>query len=113
MSLTESKEHHMKNTRPFTAVILTTAIVPAPVAGTEAVVGKKHAHATAHKAHVTMRISYVVTHHATTPTPEDQRTPPSPPPRGGLRMLERCQLLVIAPSTLASSLSRSCGARAT
>jgi hypothetical protein len=60
----------MKNTRPFTAVILTTAIVLAPVAGAEAAVGKKHAHATAHKvhkthkAHVKMRLSYVVTHHA-------------------------------------------------
>jgi|GEM_PF-2734255 len=57
----------MKNTRPFTAVILTTAIVLAPVAGAEAAVGKKHVRAVAHKAHashVKVRLSYVVTHHA-------------------------------------------------
>ena len=60
----------MKNTRPFTAVILTTAIVLAPVAGAEAAVGKKPLHLVAHKthkahkAHVTMHLSYVVTHHA-------------------------------------------------
>jgi len=62
----------MKNTRPFTAVMLTTAIVLAPVASADAA-GKKHVRATTHKSHkshashpshVKLRLSYVVTHHA-------------------------------------------------